>query len=70
LLAVPEKAIGATHRPEERDGMLLASPLEARRTCIPGELGIRREDTLAVTESGCENLVPKWSGTPEEPAVV
>jgi Xaa-Pro dipeptidase len=37
---------------------------------VPGELGIRHEDTLAVTESGCENLGPKWSGTPEEPAVV
>jgi Xaa-Pro dipeptidase len=37
---------------------------------IPGELGIRHEDTLAVTGSGCENLGPKWSGTPEEPAVV
>jgi Xaa-Pro aminopeptidase len=34
-----------------------------------GELGIRHEDTVAVTESGCENLCPKWSGTPEEPAV-
>jgi len=37
---------------------------------IPGELGIRHEDTVAVTETGCENLCPKWSGTPEEPAVV
>jgi Xaa-Pro dipeptidase len=37
---------------------------------IPGELGIRHEDTLAVTENGCENLAPKWSGSPEEPAVV
>ncbi len=37
---------------------------------IPGELGIRHEDTVAVTDSGCENLAPKWSGTPEEPAVV
>jgi Xaa-Pro dipeptidase len=37
---------------------------------IPGELGIRHEDTVAVTDAGCENLVPKWSGTPEEPAVV
>jgi Xaa-Pro dipeptidase len=36
---------------------------------VPGEMGIRHEDTLAVTEAGCENLVPKWSGTPEEPAV-
>jgi len=37
---------------------------------ISGELGIRHEDTVAVTENGCENLAPKWSGTPEEPAVV
>ena len=37
---------------------------------IPGELGIRLEDTVAVTESGCENLCPRWPGTPEEPAVV
>ncbi len=37
---------------------------------IPGELGIRHEDTVVVTADGCENLVPKWSGTPEEPAVV
>jgi len=36
---------------------------------IPGELGIRHEDTVVVTEDGCENLT-KWSGTPEEPAVV
>jgi hypothetical protein len=35
-----------------------------------GELGIRHEDTVAVTEkNGCENLT-KWSGTPEGPAVV
>jgi Xaa-Pro dipeptidase len=37
---------------------------------IPGEMGIRHEDTLAATEDGGEDLVPKWSGTPEEPAVV
>ncbi len=37
---------------------------------IPGEMGIRHEDTVAVTENGCENLSPKWTGTPEEPAVV
>jgi Xaa-Pro dipeptidase len=37
---------------------------------VPGELGIRHEDTVAVTENGCENLVPRWTGTPEEPAVV
>ena len=35
-----------------------------------GELGIRHEDTVAVTNDGCENLSPKWSGTPEEAAVV
>jgi Xaa-Pro aminopeptidase len=43
------------------------------RTCwtyVPGELGIRHEDTVVVTETGRENLVPRWSGTPEEPAVV
>jgi hypothetical protein len=33
-------------------------------------MGFRHEDTVAVRESGRENLAPKWSGTPEEPAVV
>ena len=37
---------------------------------VPGELGVRHEDTVVVTPDGCENLAPKWSGTPEEPAVV
>jgi Xaa-Pro dipeptidase len=37
---------------------------------IPGELGIRHEDTVVVTESGCENLAPRWTGTPEDPAVI
>ncbi len=37
---------------------------------VPGELGIRHEDTVVTTETGCENLAPKWSGTPEGPAVV
>jgi Xaa-Pro aminopeptidase len=36
---------------------------------IPGELGIRHEDTVVVTENGCENLT-KRSGCPGEPAVV
>jgi len=31
---------------------------------------IRIEDAVAVTERGSENLAPKWSRTPEEPAVV
>ena len=37
---------------------------------IPGELGIRHEDTVAITENGCENPGPRWSGSPEEPALV
>jgi Xaa-Pro aminopeptidase len=37
---------------------------------IPSELGIRHEDTLAATDASCENLAPKWSGSPDEPAVV
>jgi hypothetical protein len=28
---------------------------------VPGELGVRHEDTVAVTPDGCENLVPTWS---------
>jgi Xaa-Pro aminopeptidase len=36
---------------------------------VPGELGIRHEDTVVVTADGCENLT-KWSGSPEEPAVL
>jgi Xaa-Pro aminopeptidase len=47
-----------------------ASPVRQAATYIPGELGTRHEDTVVVTEYGCENLTPKWSGTPEEPAVV
>ena len=37
---------------------------------ITGELGIRHEDAVVATENGCENLSPRWSGTPEDPAVV
>jgi Xaa-Pro aminopeptidase len=40
------------------------------RIYVPGELGIRHEDTVVVTADVCENLGPRWSGTPEEPAVV
>lgn len=36
---------------------------------IPGELGIRHEDVMVVTAEGAEGMT-KWSGTPEEPAVV
>ena len=36
---------------------------------IPGELGIRHEDVMTITETGAENL-GRWSGTPEDPAVV
>jgi Xaa-Pro aminopeptidase len=37
---------------------------------LSGEMGIRHEDVVVVTEDGCENLAPRWSGTPEDPAVV
>jgi Xaa-Pro dipeptidase len=36
---------------------------------IPGELGIRHEDIMTITEDGAEGLT-KWSGSPEDPAVV
>jgi Xaa-Pro dipeptidase len=36
---------------------------------LPGEMGIRHEDIMTITEAGAENLT-KWSGSPEEPAVV
>lgn len=36
---------------------------------IPGEMGVRHEDVMFVTENGAENMT-RWSGTPEEPAVV
>ena len=36
---------------------------------IEGELGIRLEDVITVTEDEAENLT-RWSGSPEEPAVV
>jgi Xaa-Pro dipeptidase len=37
---------------------------------IPGELGIRHEDSVVVTADGCESLSLKWTGSPEDPAVV
>ena len=33
-------------------------------------MDIRLEDTVAVTENGCQNLAPKLVGDAEEPAVV
>jgi Xaa-Pro dipeptidase len=36
---------------------------------VPGELGIRHEDIIVITETGAENLT-KWTGPPEHPAVV
>jgi Xaa-Pro dipeptidase len=36
---------------------------------VYGELGIRHEDIIHVTEDGALNMT-KWSGTPEDPAVV
>jgi len=35
---------------------------------IPGEMGIRHEDVMFITEQGAENMT-KWTGTPQEPAV-
>jgi Xaa-Pro dipeptidase len=35
---------------------------------VYGELGVRHEDVLFVTEDGAQNMT-RWSGTPEEPAV-
>jgi Xaa-Pro dipeptidase len=36
---------------------------------IYGEMGIRHEDIIFITEAGAENMT-KWTGSPEEPAVV
>jgi Xaa-Pro aminopeptidase len=36
---------------------------------IPGEMGIRHEDCIFITETGAECFT-KWTGSPEEPAVV
>jgi Xaa-Pro dipeptidase len=36
---------------------------------IPGEMGIRHEDIIFITDDGAENMT-KWTGSPEEPAVV
>ena len=36
---------------------------------IYGEMGIRHEDTIFIGENGAENMT-KWTGAPEEPAVV
>jgi Xaa-Pro dipeptidase len=36
---------------------------------IPGELGVRHEDIIFITAFGAENMT-RWSGSPEDPAVV
>ncbi len=36
---------------------------------IYGEIGVRHEDIIFITENGAENMT-KWPGTPEDPAVV
>lgn len=36
---------------------------------IMGEIGIRHEDVIFITEQGAENMT-KWTGTPEDPAVI
>jgi Xaa-Pro dipeptidase len=35
---------------------------------VYGEMGIRHEDVVTITDDGAEGLT-RWSGTPEEPAV-
>jgi len=35
---------------------------------IPGEMGIRHEDIIFITDTGAESFT-KWTGSPEEPAV-
>jgi Xaa-Pro dipeptidase len=36
---------------------------------IPGEIGVRHEDIIFITPTGAENMT-RWSGTPEDPAVI
>ena len=36
---------------------------------IPGELGVRHEDVITITGEGAD-VLEKWTGTPEDPAVV
>jgi Xaa-Pro dipeptidase len=36
---------------------------------IAGEIGVRHEDIIFITEKGAENMT-RWSGSPEDPAVV
>ena len=36
---------------------------------IYGEIGIRHEDCIFITETGAENMT-KWTGTPEDPSIV
>jgi Xaa-Pro dipeptidase len=36
---------------------------------IYGEIGIRHEDCIFITETGAENFT-KWTGTPEDPSIV
>jgi Xaa-Pro dipeptidase len=35
---------------------------------IPGEMGIRHEDIITITDKGAEAL-EAWPGAPEEPAI-
>jgi Xaa-Pro dipeptidase len=36
---------------------------------VPGEIGVRHEDVIFITDEGASNLT-RWSGSPEDPAVV
>ncbi len=50
-------------------GNLLRGQAPRLGTYIEGELGIRHEDVITITEDGAENLT-RWSGSPEEPVAV
>ena len=55
-------------------GAVGAAPARARAdaaagTHVPGELGVRHEDIVYVTEDGAANMT-RWPGSPEDPAVV
>jgi len=48
---------------------LIATAEVMTDTAESGELGVRHEDIVFVTEAGAENMT-KWTGPPEDPAAV
>ncbi len=71
LLALPDSHRGpfrpvARHRSDTEVTVTNTTPAHYY---VYGELGIRLEDLITITPDGAENLT-RWSGSPEEPAVV